>query len=433
MRTTTRHTARTLQVLCVTVTAALLATGCGRDEDSGPGEDAPAEIGSGKAKGKVVMWSMGDQADTVLEDLAKKFEQENPDADVKITAVPWGSAHEKLTTAIAGGNTPDMSVIGTTWMAELAAMKGFQATPASFKASSFYPGQWDTTKYKDTPYGVPFIADTQVVYYRTDLTAKAGIEGAPAGDWDGYLKDLKAVQDSAGKQNPDLTHASGLAMGFNSWIFWLPLVWQQGGDIYDAETGKFTFDSPAVAKALEHYASIPEQGLAPTDKTDSMQAFQEGRIAVYQDGPSVGGNLRKDAPALDGKWKTMPMPSAKQPAAFAGGSDLAVFKDADNPDAAWKFVEFLTESANLATYAKGSGALPASPEAWDEAKLSNDETMQAFAKQLEVSKAPPAITTWQQIATAIESELEKLVLGKATVAEVQKTLQSKATSIGTGR
>ena len=59
--------------------------------------------------------------------------------------------------------------------------------------------------------------------------------------------------------------------------------------------------------------------------------------------------------------------------------------------------------------------------------------MEAFASQLKVSKAPPAITTWQQIADAIDSELEKLAYGKATVAEVQKTLQSKATSIGTGR
>ena len=75
--------------------------------------------------------------------------------------MPWASAHDKLTTAIAGGNTPDMSVIGTTWMAEMAGMNGFQATPTSIKSSDFYPGQWDTTKYKDTSYGVPFIADTR--------------------------------------------------------------------------------------------------------------------------------------------------------------------------------------------------------------------------------------------------------------------------------
>jgi multiple sugar transport system substrate-binding protein len=375
---------------------------------------------------------MGDP-DKSLQSLAKKFEQQNPGVKVQITPVPWASAHDKLTTAIAGGNTPDMSVIGTTWMAEMAGMNGFQATPTSIKSSDFYPGQWDTTKYKDTSYGVPFIADTTAVYYRTDITTKAGIKGPLAGDRDGYLKDLKAIQATAGKQNPKLRYASGLSIGFNSWIFLLPLVWQQGGDIYDPSTKKFTFDSPAVAKALEYYASVPKEGLAPTDKTDSLQAFQDGQIAVYKDGAWVSGSLRKDAAKLDGKWKTMPLPKGKQAAGFAGGSDLAVFKDAKNSDAAWKFAEFLTEPANLAAYAKATGSLPATPGAWDAAKLSDDEAMQAFAEQLKVSKAPPAITTWQQVADAIDSELEKLSLGKATVAQAQKDLQSKATSIGTGR
>ncbi|MFP1629962.1 extracellular solute-binding protein [Streptomyces sp. 5K101] len=430
---TTRPTARTLQIACATVAAALLATGCGRSEDSGPGKDDPAKISSGKAKGKVVMWSMGDEGDKDLQSLAKKFEQQNPDADVHITAVPWDAAHEKLTTVIAGGNTPDMSIIGSTWMAEMAAMNGFQATPTSIDSADFYPGQWDTTKYKDTSYGVPFVADTSVIYYRTDLTAKAGIKAAPATDWDGYLKDLEAIQATAGKQNPKLHYAAGTQIGFNAWLFWLPVVWQHGGDIYDAETKKFTFDSPEVTKALEYYADVFKQHMAPTDKTDNKLNLQNGVIATLQQGPSTGGNLHKDVPELDSKWKTMPLPYAEQPAGLAGGSDLAVFKDAKNADAAWKFVQFLTEPANLATYAKASGNLPASPEAWTEAKLNEDEKMKAFAEQLKVTKAPPAITTWQQIADTIDSELEKLAYGKATVAEVQKTLQSKATSIGTGR
>lgn len=432
MRITTRHAVRTVQTLCVTVTAALVATGCGRSEDSAPGKDAPAEIGAGKAKGTVVMWNLGD-IEPALKDLAKKFEQENPDADVKITAVPWDGAHDKLTTAIAGGNTPDMSMVGSTWMAEMAAMNGFQATPTSIKSSDFYPGQWDTTKYKDASYGVPFTADTTVVYYRTDLTEKAGIKGALASDREGYLKDLKAIQATAGKQNPKLRHATGLVMGFNSWVFWVPMVWQQGGDIYDAKTKKFTFDTPEVAKALEYWASVPKGGLAPTDRSDNVQGFRDGLIATYQEAAWAGASFHKDAPELDGKWKTMPVPYSEQPAGFAGGTDLAVFKEAENPDAAWKFARFLTEPANLAAYAKATGGLPASPQAWSDGNLSADENMKPFDEQLKVSKAPPAITTWQQIADAIDSELEKLALGKATVAEVQKALQSKATSIGTGR
>ncbi|MEU1106835.1 extracellular solute-binding protein [Streptomyces tibetensis] len=430
---TTRPTVRTLQIACVTVAAALLATGCGRSDDASAADKAPAKISSGKAKGKLVMWSMGDKADKDLESLAKKFEQQNPDVKVQITAVPWDAAHEKLTTSIAGGNTPDMSLIGSTWMAEMAAMNGFQATPASFKASAFFPGQWDTTKYKDTSYGVPFTADTSVIYYRTDITTKAGIKGAPAGDWDGYLKDLKAIQTTAGKQNPKLRNATQLQVGFNSWLFWLPMVWQQGGDIYDAESKKFTLDTPAVTKALEYYSGIFKDKLSPNDKTDARVNLQNGLIGTVQQGASTGGDLHKNAPELDSKWQTMPLPKGTQAAGLAGGSDLAVFKDAKNSDAAWKFVRFLTEPKNLAAYAEASGNLPAAVQSWSQGELSQNTKMAAFETQLKVTKAPPAITTWQQIADAIDSELEKLAYGKATVDQVQKTLQSRATSIGTGR
>lgn len=101
----TRPTTRTLQIACATVAAALLATGCGRSDDSADA-DAPTKISSGKAKGKLVMWSMGDKADKDLQGLAKKFEQQNPDVSVQITAVPWDAAHEKLTTSIAAWATP---------------------------------------------------------------------------------------------------------------------------------------------------------------------------------------------------------------------------------------------------------------------------------------------------------------------------------------
>ncbi|MGK5695546.1 extracellular solute-binding protein [Streptomyces sp. URMC 128] len=427
---TTRPTTRTLPIACATVAVALLAAGCGQTDDS-TNAGAPAKSGSGK--GRLVMWSVGEKADKKLESLAKKFEQQNPGVTMQITAVPRDAAHEKLTAATASGNTPDLSLVDSSWMTEMAAMNGLQATPASIRPWLFFPGSWDTTTYKGTSYGVPFTADTSVIYYRTDITAKAGIKGAPADDWTGYLKELKAIQATAGKKNPKLRHATQLPTGLNSWRFWLPMVWQQGGDIYDARAKKFTFDSPAVAKALEYYSSIFKNGLSPNDETDSGQDFQNGLIATLQQGASIGGNLHLNAPELDGKWQTMPLPQGERSAGLASGSDLVVSKDAKNPDAAWKFVKFLIDVDNIAAYADATGNLPAVAPAWYEGKLGKNPNMTAFQTQLQATHAPPAITTWQQIADTIDSQLEKLAYGKATAAQVQQTLQAKATRVGTGR
>ncbi|MGW1624752.1 hypothetical protein [Streptomyces sp. NPDC002172] len=43
------------------------------------------------------------------------------------------------------------------------------------------------------------------------------------------------------------------------------------------------------------------------------------------------------------------------------------------------------------------------------------------------------MTDRQRIADVIDSELEKLARGQATVARARQTLQAKATGIGTGR
>src|SRR5262245_51920541 len=110
------------------VAAAVLAlAGCGRD--SGGSGDSAKPVGEGKASGDISVWAMGTEGEK-LSALAQDFMKENPDAKVTVTPVPWDGAHEKIATAIAGRQTPDVSMIGTTWMGEFAKTGGLDATPA---------------------------------------------------------------------------------------------------------------------------------------------------------------------------------------------------------------------------------------------------------------------------------------------------------------
>ena len=49
---------------------------------------------------------MGNEGE-VLKELAAQFEEENPDVTIDVTAVPWEGAHDRIATAIAGGEMPD--------------------------------------------------------------------------------------------------------------------------------------------------------------------------------------------------------------------------------------------------------------------------------------------------------------------------------------
>lgn len=109
---------RTKGVSALAITASLAMVvgmgGCGRSDNGATSEsDAVTIIDSSKATGDLTVWAMGNEGD-LLGDFVKDFEKENPEVHVKVTAIPWSSAHDKLQTAIAAGNGPDVAQMGTT-------------------------------------------------------------------------------------------------------------------------------------------------------------------------------------------------------------------------------------------------------------------------------------------------------------------------------
>lgn len=124
-----------------TVVSAVMVIGmssCGRSESGADSDsDAVKTINSSKATGDLTIWAMGNEGD-LLDDFAKGFEKENPDVKVKVTAIPWSSAHDKLQTAIAAGNGPDLAQMGTTWMADFS--NSFSTVPDNLDMSDFSDG-----------------------------------------------------------------------------------------------------------------------------------------------------------------------------------------------------------------------------------------------------------------------------------------------------
>jgi multiple sugar transport system substrate-binding protein len=76
--------------------------------------------------------------------------------------------------------------------------------------------------------------------------------------------------------------------------------------------------------------------------------------------------------------------------------------------------------------------LPSVKAAWDDEAMQADPMLAMFGDQLEDAKAPPSIPTWEQIASAIDGEIERAAKGASTAADAAKAMQQKATSIGTG-
>ncbi len=376
-------------------------------------------------EGDISVWAMGTEGDN-LGVLADAFMEEFPDVSVEVTAVPWDAAHELLVTAIAGGDVPDVSMIGTTWMGEFATMGGLAPTPDTIDPAEFFEGAWNTTVVDGTSYGVPWYVETRLVYYRTDLAEEGGVAEAPA-TWEELTALAQATVDGGAEFGISLQPG-----GMGAWQTFMPFFWQAGGEIVDADNN-FTLDSEACVEAMTFYDSFFEEGLAqPTVSDLPVEAqFADGTVGSFISGPWMIG-IVTEAGADPETWTVAHQPTAVSGTSFVGGSNLAVFEQSDNQEAAWAFVEYLSRPEVQITWYETVSDLPSVQSAWDDEALAGDELLAAFGEQLDDAKAPPAIPTWEEVATAIDGQIEQVVVGDTSPEDGCAAMQEEADSIGTG-
>ena len=135
---------------------------------------------------------------------------QNPGVTVNVTPIAWDVAHDKLLTSVAGGETPDVSQMGTTWMGEFAATGALEEVPDSIDMESFFEGARNTAIIDDKPMGVPWYVETRLLYYRKDIADKAGITEPPK-TWDELKEMATALKEKGGAQVWHLARAEQLA------------------------------------------------------------------------------------------------------------------------------------------------------------------------------------------------------------------------------
>lgn len=419
---------RTIAVMLAAT--ALLAAACGRAESDGTAASAePADpVAEGPVEGVVTVWAMGAEGEN-LEPIAEAFEAENPDVDVQVTAVPWDAAHDKIATAIAAGETPDISLVGTTWMGEFAATGALDPLPPDLlDEGDFFEGPWSTTELDGVAFGAPWYTETRLVYYRSDLAEQAGITEAPK-SWDELKQLAVGMQESGAEYGISLQPG-----GTGSWQTFLPFAWQNGAEI-TADEG-VSLDSPELVEAVEYYDSFFTEGLTPSAALDpgALEAgFVDGSIGAFVSGPwhmsildEQGGEEFRDS------WTVAQMPSEDAGTSFVGGGDLVVFRDTENRDGAWRFVEYLTRPEVQQEFYAAASALPTNRTAWETGELADDERLATFGSQLDDTQSPPVMATWEQVADVIDGELEKVTVGDTAAQDAATAMQQQADAIGTG-
>ncbi|MBA3343094.1 MAG: sugar ABC transporter substrate-binding protein [Gemmatimonadaceae bacterium] len=359
---------------------------------------------------------MGREGEVVSE-LIPEFERANPRIRVQVQQIPWTAAHEKLLTAYVGDATPDIAMLGNTWVPEFVALDALEPLDARVASSrdvvraDYFPGIWSTNVVDGVTYGVPWYVDTRVLFYRTDLLAKAGYDRMPAtwNDWHSAMTRIKAGM-SAG-QYPLLIPITE----------WAPpvILGLQAGSTLLRDGGRYgAFSESPFRKGFEFYGRLFRDSLAPalsaSEISNLYQEFERGNIAMYISGPWQIGEFTNRLPkALQDKWMTAPLPGMEGPGvSLAGGASLSLFRHSQHKREAWKLMEYLSRPDIQLRFYKLTGDLPARREAWRDSSLAGNRYARAFREQLDRVVPTPQVPEWEQIATKVMEHGERAVRGR---------------------
>jgi multiple sugar transport system substrate-binding protein len=380
------------------------------------------------------VWAFGSEGEA-LGPIAREFERENPGVHVRVQAIPWTAAHEKLLTAYVGGALPDIAQLGNTWIPEFAALNALEPLDAYVARDSvlvprsdYFPGVLATNVVDNVLYGVPWYVDTRVMFYRTDLLRAAGVTSVPTtwAAWRDAMVKVKKVQPSG--SYPAL-------LPVNEWAQPVIFGMQAGAQLLSDHGTHGAFRDPTFRRGFEFYVNLFRDSLAPalanTQISNVFQEFAAGRTAMYITGPWNVGEFKRRLPAsLQNAWMTAPLPGPDSiGVSTAGGSSIVIMRGSAKKSAAWKFVTFMSDPARQAKFYETTGDLPARRSAWETPALAKDVYLAAFRTQLGRVAPTPAVPEIELIVQLVAQAAERAVRGRQTIDEALASLDAEVNAV----
>ena len=350
-------------------------------EEAPTAEAVVTEAPVTQEKSKVVVWMAGDDARFMMDStLPAKFEEENPQYDVEIVQLPWDALHDKIVAGFTGGELPAVSQGADHWVGEFAILGGLDPVDdfksnMGYEDEDFLPRAWEHFRFSDGKlYAVPFIWESRVLFYRTDILEEAGFASPPK-TLDELVEYGKAI--SNGNDRFGVAHQdSWLDFHFFSWI-----LYAFGGDFVNSDFNACTLAEEPGVEALTFYKNLYDENIIPKDpekRVETFQGFKEGYYPMAESGAWWFGLLRTQAPELEGKWAVDLLPEGKTTITYGHPNPWLIPVNSPNKEGAYAWMSFMLKAENAAEWARFYGQTPSIKAAFEEPGVKDSPEQQAM-------------------------------------------------------
>jgi len=342
------------------------------------------------------------------EGVIKDFEAQNPDIQVNLHIFTWTEGHQKIADMVAQGKPPALARVATRWIPEYVAAGWLE--PVDSYMSPEFRSQFipllinEGSQYEGRTFGLPITVSSRALYYNKTLFEQAGLKSPPT-NW-AELKDAARAVHALG---PDTYGFSIQGKDTETSTYFYYFLWGNGGDILSTDGTRPTFNAPEGQEALQFLKGMIDDGLTQPNPTESVRkdmetAFVGGKLGMVITGPWLATRLAAESPAL--KYGLSAIPYQTTPTTLAAQDTLILFKQAENKEAAWKFVEFLYADEYRLKYALGDGVLPEKISVAKNSQITGNPAYNFFMEKLPTGKFEPLNVKSADISTIVAEALQ---------------------------
>jgi len=380
-----------------------------------------------EASGEINVFLIPSPSSTSIQSFIPDFEAETG-IKVNVSETPYGEAHQKqLLSYQQKAGAYDVAQFDNSFLMPfcqaqaMAPLDSYLGDSSEYDIADFGQSQQDYGKCNGETLGLTLSTEPMIQWYRTDIYKELGL--TPAKTWDEYFNNAKKVQ-AAGY--------GGQIIGFGpnvSW-WWMTMVWSFGGKLYDDALNPTVSSKEAIAATdfLKKLMTVSPKGASTANSDEVTSKFLGENIgAMINYSGYYGSVLDPSINKNEGKIGTAPMPTGSADITHLAGWNIGIPKDAKNPTAAWKFLEYVLGKSNAKAYLESGAA------AIGRKSITTDADLLAkfpYLAQLEIPASSrieryPQIAVWPEFEVAAIDAVTQVLNGKSDSTKAMTALNEK--------
>ncbi|HHL0955589.1 TPA: sugar ABC transporter substrate-binding protein [Serratia marcescens] len=365
------------------------------------------------------------------QEIAKRFEQANPDIKIEIELTPSAQYFVKLDSAAAGGVAPDIFWINMPYFVQYA-KNGIMEPLAPYikdsglKLDDVVASSVKAYQYDGQQMAIPRDVDSIAVWYNKKLFDQAGVS-YPTNDWS--WDDLKNKAAALKNRLKGAAFPLVMDLSIDGQDSYMNLLFQNGNHIVPKDGQPTDIANDRSLWVYQQLQGMMKDGLMPSaqqmSEVKTENIFQSNRAAMVYAGSWLAAPFANN-PLINDHIGVVMMPKIERQSGVAHSLAFAMSAKSAHKQAAWKYIAFMSSEASQAELAKV--VIPANKTAakvWAQQIQKVDVT--PYIQTLEVTQAYPTAGTntpkWQNMWIA---SLKKIFMGADAKQEMDKSVKKIA-------